>query len=89
MNIKDIIAEIKDDNAQIQELAFKLYCKHTLKLAMDRVYTDKERLTKGQSQLDSLTLESLRKNFNEYGYETMSTKKEEWIKRATEQFKNT
>lgn len=86
MNVKDIIAEIKDDNAQIQEIAFNLYCKHTLKLALERYQTDMTRLTRSQEQLEAYTEESLRKTFEDYGYETMSTKKEEWVKRATEQF---
>jgi hypothetical protein len=86
MSIKDIIAEIQDDNRQIQKLAFLMYSRHTLKMALERKETDEARASKSKNYLDAITEESLRKDFEEYGYDTMSTKKDEWIKRATEQF---
>ena len=84
MNVNDLIQEIKDEEEALNNLAFKLYCKHTLKMALERVHTDKERLAKGESHLNSLTTEFLTERFTEYGYDTMSTKKDEWMKKAAE-----
>ena len=88
MNVKDIIAEIRDDNRQIQELAFNLFCRHTVKMALERYETDEARASRSQKSLSSLTDEKLKEEYESYGAEYMSTKKEEWVKRATEQFNN-
>lgn len=83
VNIQDLITEVKNDNKQIEEQAFKMYCKHTVKIALERYETDKTRAAKSLKVLEGLTEIELKESFNSIS-SVSSSERKEWLKQATE-----
>ena len=85
MNLKDIQAEVENENKQIEELAFKMFCKDKVAQRLSAIKEDEERLEKSRKKLEDLTLENLTLWFNEHDYCQRADKKESFINKAKQQ----
>jgi len=84
-SINEIKNEVHDQDKQVAELAFELYCKDKYRELKDNLSTAEERLKNLQKIDSELSLQELEKSFK--GYSPQGNTKQIYTEKAKEKLK--
>ena len=82
---EELIKELQKEQKELEDKAFKLYCKDALTIACTKVKDAENSLARLKEGFDNVTMESLREKFENRYINTMGkTVKQQWIDIVTE-----